>query len=57
MSVYKKILEAVEEAIFDRQVKTVRECVWYVEWQTGLSRLDHDEISKIMHRAATAYKQ
>lgn len=56
MSVYRKLFSAVEDAVFQLQVKDVRECVEYVEWSTGIRNLDRNEITKIMHRVATQYK-
>ena len=55
-TVYKTIFASVEEAIFQRQVKSVEECSDYVKWQTGIQHLDVLEIKRIMHRVCTQYK-
>lgn len=57
MSVYKQIVEAVEDAIFVHQYKTAKQVAWYVEWWTGLRDINPREIEKIITRVATSYKE
>ena len=57
MSVYKKIFNAVETAIFVKQLKTARDVSWFVSKNLGIDRVDENEIRKIIDRVATQYKQ
>ena len=56
MSVYKQILAAVEECVFQKQVKNAEECARWVEWETGIRNINPREIEKIIHKVATQYK-
>ena len=56
MSVYKSILEAVEDAVFYHQYKTVDQIAWYVQWWTGIQNVNKREIEKITHKICTQYK-
>lgn len=57
MSVYKQIVEAVEDGIFIHQYKTAAEIAWFVEWWTGIKNVNHREIEKIITRVTTSYKE
>ena len=56
MSVYKNILEAVEDAIYTHQYKTAKQITWYVEWWTGINNVNVREIERIITKITTAYK-
>ena len=56
MSVYRKIVEAVEDSIYHYQHKTPQQIAWYVEWWTGIRNVNPREIEKIMTKVTTAYK-
>lgn len=57
MSVYKKIVEAVEDSIYHHQHKTAAQVAWYVEWWTGIRNINPREIEKIITRVTTSYKE
>ena len=54
MSVYKNILEAVEDAIYTHQYKTAKQITWYVEWWTGINNVNVREIERIITKITTA---
>jgi hypothetical protein len=56
MSVYRQIFEAVEDAVFQKQVKNAEEAAKWVEWDTGLKNINPREVEKIIHKVATQYK-
>lgn len=56
MSVYRKIVDAVEDAVFQKQVKNAEEAAKYVEWETGIRNVNPREVEKIIHKVATSYK-
>ena len=56
MSVYKQIIEAVEDAVFQHQYKSFAQIAWYVEWWTGIRNVNPREIEKITHKVTTQYK-
>lgn len=56
MSTYKKIFDAVEEAIFVKQARNADECAKYVQVSLGLKNVNPREIEKIIHKVATQYK-
>jgi hypothetical protein len=56
MSVYRQIMNAVEEAVFQKQVKNAEEAAKWVEWETGIRNVNPREIEKIIHKVATQYK-
>ena len=57
MSVYKQIMNSVEEAVFQKQVKNAAEAAKWVEWDTGIRNVNPYEIEKIIHKVTTSYKQ
>ena len=56
MSVYKQILDSVEDAVFQKQAKNAQEAAKYVEWDTGIRNVNPREIEKMIHKVATQYK-
>lgn len=56
MSVYKQILDSVEEAVFQKQAKNAEEAARIVEWDTGIRNINPREIEKMIHKVATQYK-
>ena len=56
MSVYKQILDSVEDAVFQKQAKNAAEAAKYVEWDTGIRNVNPREIEKMIHKVATQYK-
>lgn len=56
MSVYKQILDAVEEAVFHKQARNAEEAARIVEWETGIKNVNPREIEKMIHKVATSYK-
>lgn len=57
MSVYKQILDAVEEAVFHKQVKNAEDAAKFVEWDTGIRNVNPREVEKMIHKVSTQYKQ
>lgn len=57
MAVYKSIVEAVTDAVYHYQYKTIDQIAWYVEWWTGIHNANRREIEKITHKVTTQYKQ
>lgn len=57
MSVYTKIFDAVEEAVFVKQFRNAEDVARYVSSTTGIRNVNVSEIDKIIHKVATQYKQ
>ena len=57
MSVYRQILESVEEAVFQRQVRNPEEAARFVERDTGIRNVNPREVEKMIHKVSTQYKQ
>jgi hypothetical protein len=57
MSVYKQIIEAVEDAIYTHQYKTAKQIAWYVEWWTGIRNINIREVEKMIAKVTTEYKR
>ena len=56
MSVYRQILDAVEEAVFQKQAKNAEEAARIVEWETGIRNINPREVEKMIHKVATSYR-
>ena len=56
MSVFRKIQEAIEIAVFQQQCKTMDDIVKYVEWWTGIRNVNKREVERITHNICTQYK-
>ena len=56
MSVYRNMIEAVEDAIYQHQYQTIKQITWYVEWWTGMRNVNPREVEKMVHKVATDYK-
>jgi len=56
MSVYRKIYDLIEKAIFINQAKNVDEVLGYIRANSNLRSLDRREIDRLIHVVATQYK-
>jgi hypothetical protein len=50
VSIYKLLVELIEEAIYIHQVKNVDDCIKYMTTVSHLRHLDKNEITKLMDR-------
>jgi len=55
VSIYKLIVELIEEAIYIHQVKNADECIKYMTTVSHLKHLDKNEVNKIMERVMLSY--
>lgn len=55
VSIYKLIVELIEEAIYIHQVKNADEAIKYITTVSHLKHLDKNEINKIMERVMLRY--
>jgi hypothetical protein len=56
MSVYRKIVDAVEDAVYIHQYQNVKQITWYVEWWTSINNVNPREIERIINKVTTSYK-
>lgn len=57
MSIYRRLLDLIEKAVFINQAKNVDEVIGYVRANSNLRSLDRREIDRLIHVVATQYKQ
>jgi len=57
MSVYRRIFDLIEKAIFVNQSKNVDEVIGYIRANSNLRSLDRREIDRLIHVVSTQYKQ
>ena len=56
MSTYRKIFDAVEEAVFQKQARNAEEAARHVERVTGVKNVNPREVEKMIHKVSTQYK-